>query len=113
MLLLLWFIAEEDRTADRPASDQDREPVCRLLERCQLCRLIVPHGHRAMSQHSAATYAARWVRVMRHIDVAGSTAPHSRAVHRGKLIGTATTADGVVYKDISQSFSQVHATLKS
>jgi hypothetical protein len=29
----------------------------------------------------------------------------------GKLIGTATTADGVVHKDISQSFSQVHATL--
>jgi hypothetical protein len=31
----------------------------------------------------------------------------------GKLIGTATTADGVVHKDISQSFSQVHATLTS
>jgi len=31
----------------------------------------------------------------------------------GKLIGTATTADGVAHKDISQSFSQVHATLTS
>jgi len=31
----------------------------------------------------------------------------------GKLIGTATTADGAVHKDISQSFSQVHATLTS
>jgi len=31
----------------------------------------------------------------------------------GKLIGTATTADGAVHQDISQSFSQVHATLKS
>jgi len=31
----------------------------------------------------------------------------------GKLIGTATTADGTVHKDISQSFSQVHATLTS
>ena len=29
----------------------------------------------------------------------------------GRLIGTARTASGVVYKDISQSFSQVHATL--
>jgi len=29
----------------------------------------------------------------------------------GSLIGTATTADGVVHQDISQSFSQVHATL--
>jgi hypothetical protein len=31
----------------------------------------------------------------------------------GKLIGTATTANGAVHKDISQSFSQVHATLTS
>jgi len=31
----------------------------------------------------------------------------------GVLIGTATTADGAVHKDISQSFSQVHATLTS
>jgi len=31
----------------------------------------------------------------------------------GTLIGTATTADSSVYKDISQSFSQVHATLTS
>ena len=31
----------------------------------------------------------------------------------GSLIGTATTADGVAHKDISQSFSQVHATLTS
>src|SRR4051794_3282151 len=31
----------------------------------------------------------------------------------GQLIGTATTADGVVHQDISQSFSQVHATLTS
>jgi hypothetical protein len=29
----------------------------------------------------------------------------------GVLNGTATTADGVAHKDISQSFSQVHATL--
>jgi len=29
----------------------------------------------------------------------------------GSLIGTATTADGVVHQNISQSFSQVHATL--
>jgi hypothetical protein len=31
----------------------------------------------------------------------------------GVLIGTATTADGAVHQDISQSFSQVHATLTS
>jgi len=29
----------------------------------------------------------------------------------GTLIGTATTADGVAHNDVSQSFSQVHATL--
>ena len=31
----------------------------------------------------------------------------------GVLIGTATTADGAVHQDISQSFSQVHASLTS
>jgi len=31
----------------------------------------------------------------------------------GKLIGTATTADGAAHQDISQSFSQVHASLTS
>jgi hypothetical protein len=31
----------------------------------------------------------------------------------GVLNGTATTADGVAHQDISQSFSQVHATLSS
>jgi hypothetical protein len=31
----------------------------------------------------------------------------------GKLIGTATTADGAIHKDISQSFSQVHAALRA
>jgi len=31
----------------------------------------------------------------------------------GLIIGTATTADGAVHEDISQSFSQVHATLAS
>ena len=31
----------------------------------------------------------------------------------GSVIGTATTADGTVHQDISQSFSQVHATLTS